>query len=325
VTDDGIGGMTGQPDRGFVPSDGMWPHGLGGEYDADMAPEPVRLPADGDTVGQWAIPFVVEDAADESGEYSLGVPVADLVAPAGDPARPAPSVDGSADGSADDLADGPAEGRPSEHPTASYVLHVNGVDRPVTGAWLGESLLYVLRERLGLAGAKDGCEQGECGACSVRVDGRLIASCLTPAATAAGCEILTVEGLGCDGRPSDVQCALSASSAVQCGFCLPGMAMAIHDLLEGNHEPSELETRQALSGNLCRCSGYRGVLHAVRDVVATRQASVPADADAADVPQDAADDQHDQQDTEAARIPHQGAPPPTADGESTGWADGGMA
>jgi aerobic-type carbon monoxide dehydrogenase small subunit (CoxS/CutS family) len=320
VTDDGIGGMTGQPDQGFVPSDGMWHQGLGGEYGSDMAPESSRAPADGDTAGQWAIPFVVEDATDESGEYSLGVSVAGLAAPAGDSAQLGPW--------ADDPADDPAEGPPSEHPTASYVLHVNGVDRPVTGAWLGESLLYVLRERLGLAGAKDGCEQGECGACSVRVDSRLIASCLMPAATAAGSEILTVEGLSCDGRPSDVQCALAASSAVQCGFCLPGMAMAIHDLLEGNHEPSELETRQALSGNLCRCSGYRGVLHAVRDVVAARRAFVPAAADtagAADVPQSAVDDQHDQQDIEAARIPHQGAPSSAADRGSSGWADGSMA
>ena len=92
-----------------------------------------------------------------------------------------------------------------EHPLASYVLRVNGADRPVTDAWIGESLLYVLRERLGLAGAKDGCSQGECGACNVQVDGRLVASCLVPAATAAGSEVRTVEGLAADGEPSDVQ------------------------------------------------------------------------------------------------------------------------
>src|SRR5205807_9859846 len=97
----------------------------------------------------------------------------------------------------------------SEHPVASYMLRVNGTDRPVTDAWLGESLLYVLRERLGLAGAKDGCEQGECGACSVQVDGRLVASCLVPAVTAAGSEVRTVEGLAVDGQPSDVQRALA--------------------------------------------------------------------------------------------------------------------
>ena len=117
----------------------------------------------------------------------------------------------------------------------------------------------MLRERLGLAGAKDGCSQGECGACNVQVDGRLVASCLVPAVTAAGSEVRTVEGLAVDGQPSDVQRALAACGAVQCGFCVPGMAMTVHDLLEGNPAPTELETRQALCGNLCRCSGYRGV------------------------------------------------------------------
>ncbi|WP_424570549.1 (2Fe-2S)-binding protein [Streptomyces sp. CH-036] len=182
---------------------------------------------------------------------------------------------------------------PSEHPAASYLLHVNGVDRPVSDAWIGESLLYVLRERLGLAGAKDGCSQGECGACNVQVDGRLVASCLVPAATAAGSEVRTVEGLAVDGEPSDVQRALSACGAVQCGFCIPGMAMTVHDLLEGNHAPTELETRAALCGNLCRCSGYRGVLDAVADVVAAREANAEAAATAA---------------PDEARIPHQAEP-----------------
>ncbi|MDF6020726.1 2Fe-2S iron-sulfur cluster-binding protein [Streptomyces sp. JH34] len=183
---------------------------------------------------------------------------------------------------------------PSEHPSTSYVLHVNGADRPVSDAWIGESLLYVLRERLGLAGAKDGCSQGECGACNVQVDGRLVASCLVPAATTAGSEVRTVEGLAVDGEPSDVQRALAECGAVQCGFCIPGMAMTVHDLLEGNHAPSELETRQALCGNLCRCSGYRGVLDAVRDVVAAREA---ADGTVTAAPDDA-----------EPRIPHQAAP-----------------
>lgn len=172
-----------------------------------------------------------------------------------------------------------------EHPHTSYTLRVNGVDRPVTGSWIGESLLYVLRERLGLAGAKDGCSQGECGACNVQVDGRLVASCLVPAATAAESEVRTVEGLATDGEPSDVQRAMAKCGTVQCGFCIPGMCMTVHDLLEGNHAPTELETRQALAGNLCRCSGYRGVLEAVRDVVAEREASAAATAaDGADGP-----------------------------------------
>ncbi|MFF2020877.1 2Fe-2S iron-sulfur cluster-binding protein [Streptomyces sp. NPDC058171] len=163
-----------------------------------------------------------------------------------------------------------------EHPLISYTLRVNGVDRPVTEAWIGESLLYVLRERLGLAGAKDGCSQGECGACNIQVDGRLVASCLVPAATTAGSEIRTVEGLAADGRPSDVQRALARCGAVQCGFCVPGMAMTVHDLLEGNPAPTEREARQALCGNLCRCSGYRGVLEAVREVVEEREAHAAA-------------------------------------------------
>lgn len=181
----------------------------------------------------------------------------------------------------------------NDHPLAAYVLRVNGVERPVTDAWIGESLLYVLRERLGLAGAKDGCSQGECGACNVQVDGRLVASCLVPAVTAAGSEVRTVEGLAADGQPSDVQRALAKCGAVQCGFCIPGMAMTVHDLLEGNPAPTDLETRQALCGNLCRCSGYRGVLDAVRDVVAEREAHA-ADGHSGD--------------GDEARIPHQAGP-----------------
>ncbi|MFE3180786.1 2Fe-2S iron-sulfur cluster-binding protein [Streptomyces violascens] len=222
--------------------------------------------------------------------------------------RPVPEA--AADpGTADDPAPEPVvETAPApdlEHPRASYVLRVNGADRPVTEAWVGESLLYVLRERLGLAGAKDGCSQGECGACNVQVDGRLVASCLVPAATTAGSEVRTVEGLATNGEPSDVQRALAESCAVQCGFCIPGMAMTVHDLLEGNHAPTELETRQALCGNLCRCSGYRGVLDAVKDVVAGREAAgaVPA---------------------EEARIPHQ-APPGAGSAKPPHTHDGGMA
>ena len=211
----------------------------------------------------------------------------------------APQGPSAADGesAADDAggeehAEGEAEAV-DDHPLASYVLRVNGGDRPVTDAWIGESLLYVLRERLGLAGAKDGCSQGECGACNVQVDGRLVASCLVPAVTAAGSEVRTVEGLAQDGRPSDVQRALARCGAVQCGFCVPGMAMTVHDLLEGNPAPTELETRQALCGNLCRCSGYRGVLDAVNEVVAEREAHIAADAET---------------DGDEARIPHQAGP-----------------
>ncbi|MFD0225164.1 2Fe-2S iron-sulfur cluster-binding protein [Streptomyces hirsutus] len=190
-----------------------------------------------------------------------------------------------------------------DHPLASYVLRVNGTDRPVTDAWIGESLLYVLRERLGLAGAKDGCSQGECGACNVQVDGRLVASCLVPAVTAAGSEVRTVEGLAQDGRPSDVQRALARCGAVQCGFCVPGMAMTVHDLLEGNPAPTRLETRQALCGNLCRCSGYRGVVEAVQEVVAEREALAEAGQDGARGTGRGAGGE-----TGEFRIPHQAGP-----------------
>ncbi|MCB5167285.1 hypothetical protein LG634_20880 [Streptomyces bambusae] len=239
-------------------------------------------------------------AADGHGTDGAGAALADPQgSPAEEPGHTAgDGTDGhgtaygtAAAGSAEDAVADPHE----EHPYASYVLRVNGADRPVTGAWIGESLLYVLRERLGLAGAKDGCSQGECGACAVQVDGRLVASCLVPAATAAGSEVRTVEGLATDGELSDVQQALCRSGAVQCGFCVPGMAMTIHDLLEGNHAPSELETRQALCGNLCRCSGYRGVLEAVREVVAEREAAAGDPADGADP-------------APGLRVPHQ-APP----------------
>ncbi|MER8028566.1 2Fe-2S iron-sulfur cluster-binding protein [Streptomyces bauhiniae] len=202
----------------------------------------------------------------------------------------AEAVDGAEEDAEDEAPPPPPQ---DEHPLASYVLRVNGADRPVTDAWIGESLLYVLRERLGLAGAKDGCSQGECGACNVQVDGRLVASCLVPAVTAAGSEVRTVEGLASSGHPSDVQRALARCGAVQCGFCVPGIAMTLHDLLEGNPAPTELETRQALCGNLCRCSGYRGVLDAVRDVVAEREAGIGADLE----PDDG-----------TARIPHQAGP-----------------
>ncbi|MEU5954119.1 2Fe-2S iron-sulfur cluster-binding protein [Streptomyces sp. NPDC047525] len=237
-------------------------------------------------------------------------------------AEPEAEADGETDPDPDPEPAAGATALSDEHPLCSYVLRVNGADRPVTDAWIGESLLYVLRERLGLAGAKDGCSQGECGACNVQVDGRLVASCLVPAATAAGSEVRTVEGLAVDGRPSDVQRALAACGAVQCGFCVPGMAMTLHDLLEGNPAPSDLETRRALCGNLCRCSGYRGVLDAVQEVVAEREASAAAAEPVA---------QGDQ--PGEPRIPHQAGPgaggvnPTAQDGTYEGpyGQDGGQA
>lgn len=249
------------------------------EAEASAADEPATEPTPSATSSAAPEPGATPTPAPVDGQAEDAAPTPaseDTAAAAQDPApeaepEPDPSHDIAHDPAHDPVA-APLD-VPSEHPAASYTLHVNGVDRPVSDAWIGESLLYVLRERLGLAGAKDGCSQGECGACNVQVDGRLVASCLVPAATAAGSEVRTVEGLAVDGEPSDVQRALAACGAIQCGFCIPGMAMTVHDLLEGNHAPSELETRQALCGNLCRCSGYRGVLDAVADVVASREAT----------------------------------------------------
>lgn len=155
----------------------------------------------------------------------------------------------------------------SEH----YQLRVNGENRLVNDAWLGESLLYVLRERLGLAGTKNACEQGECGSCSVLLDGVLVCSCLVLAASAIDCEISTVESLAPDGDLSDVQQAFVEAGAVQCGFCTPGLIMTVHDLLDQNPSPTDLEVREAISGNLCRCTGYVRIFDAVQRVASERQ------------------------------------------------------
>ena len=151
-----------------------------------------------------------------------------------------------------------------------YALHVNGSRREVRDAWVGESLLYVLRERLGLLGSKGACEQGECGSCSVLVDGDLVCSCLCLAASFAGREIVTIEGVAPPGAPSDVQQAFVDAGAVQCGFCTPGLIVAAHALLERNAEPSEYEIREELSGNICRCTGYGRIIDAVQRVALAR-------------------------------------------------------
>ncbi len=158
----------------------------------------------------------------------------------------------------------------------TYDLTVNGTEHHVPGAWLGESLLYVLRERLGLPGAKNACEQGECGSCSVLVDGALVCSCLVLGAAAVGTEITTVESLADDGALSDVQQAFVDAGAVQCGFCTPGLVMAVDDLLRNDASPTELEIREAISGNLCRCTGYGRVVEAVR-VAVRRRSDVAVD------------------------------------------------
>ena len=141
---------------------------------------------------------------------------------------------------------------------------VNGEPREADGVWEGESLLHVLRERLGLPGAKNACEQGECGSCSVYLDGRLVCACLVLAGQAEGREVTTVEGLAPEGELSPVQTAFLEAGAVQCGFCTPGLIVATDDLLGRNPEPTDGEIREALAGNLCRCTGYEKILDAVR-------------------------------------------------------------
>jgi aerobic carbon-monoxide dehydrogenase small subunit len=153
-----------------------------------------------------------------------------------------------------------------------YALRVNGADHEVRDAWAGESLLYVLRERLGLFGSKGACEQGECGSCSVLVDGELVCACLALAAGMTGREITTIEGIAPPGAPTDVQQAFVDAGAVQCGFCTPGLVMAAHRLLDTTTEPSELAIREALSGNICRCTGYGRIIDAVQRVAVARTA-----------------------------------------------------
>ncbi|MGH8774833.1 MAG: (2Fe-2S)-binding protein [Jiangellaceae bacterium] len=147
---------------------------------------------------------------------------------------------------------------------------VNGEARQVENVWEGESLLYVLRERMGLPGSKNACEQGECGSCSVYLDDELVCACLVAAGQAEEREVRTVEGLA-DGDALDpVQQAYLDAGAVQCGFCTPGLIVATHDLLERVGTPDDAEIREALAGNLCRCTGYEKILDAVRSAAARK-------------------------------------------------------
>jgi len=142
-------------------------------------------------------------------------------------------------------------------------MTVNGVLREAD-VWPGESLLFALRERLGLPGSKNACEQGECGSCSILMDGTLVCACLVLAAQADGHDLVTVEGLGEDGALHPVQEAFVEAGAVQCGFCTPGLVVAVADLLRRDATPSDDAIREALSGNLCRCTGYAKIFDAVR-------------------------------------------------------------
>jgi len=151
---------------------------------------------------------------------------------------------------------------------------VNGVAHSVDHVWALESLLDFLRERVGLRGTKNACEQGECGSCSVHVDGVLVCSCLVAAGQVEGCSVVTVEGLASDGELHPVQRAFVDAGAVQCGFCTPGMIVAAHSLLSGNPDPDDLTVREELSGNLCRCTGYQKILDAVH-LAAERAGAAP--------------------------------------------------
>ena len=142
---------------------------------------------------------------------------------------------------------------------------VNGFQHQADDVWPGESLLFVLRERMGLPGSKNACEQGECGSCTVYLDGVPVCACLVAAGQADGRDIVTVEGLaGVDGSLHPVQQAFIEAGAVQCGFCTPGLLVAAHDLLARDPDPADADVREALAGNLCRCTGYEKILEAVR-------------------------------------------------------------
>jgi carbon-monoxide dehydrogenase small subunit len=141
---------------------------------------------------------------------------------------------------------------------------LNGTEHVVDDVWEGESLLYLLRERVGLPGAKNACEQGECGSCTVYLDDLPVCSCLVAAGQANGRQVTTVEGLAEGGELHPVQRAFLECGAVQCGFCTPGLIMSTHDLLARCPRPSDPEIREALAGNLCRCTGYEKILDAVR-------------------------------------------------------------
>jgi aerobic carbon-monoxide dehydrogenase small subunit len=145
------------------------------------------------------------------------------------------------------------------------ICTINGERRVADDVWEGESLLYVLRERLGLPGSKNACEQGECGSCTVVMDGVTVCACLVAAGQAAGRDIQTVEGLAGDGALHPVQEAFAEAGAVQCGFCTPGLIVATDDLLRRVPKPDDAQIREALAGNICRCTGYAKIVQAVHE------------------------------------------------------------
>jgi carbon-monoxide dehydrogenase small subunit len=148
-------------------------------------------------------------------------------------------------------------------------LRVNGRERAVATA-PHRTLLQLLREDLGLTGTKEGCSIGECGSCTVLLDGRPVNACLVLAVTAAGHAVETIEGLGDARHPHPVQRAFVEAGAVQCGFCTPGMVLTAKAFLDEHPRPTETEVRRAISGNLCRCTGYEKIVQAILDAAAAR-------------------------------------------------------
>lgn len=155
-----------------------------------------------------------------------------------------------------------------------YVLAIDGIDHPVEGAEVGESLLAVLRERIGLAAVKDGCRAGTCGACAVLVDGELRNACLTLAVTVSGRRVSTAAGLA-GGEPGDLARAMATAAAIQCGYCTPAMVLAASALLDGRPDPSDAEIRAGLAGVECRCAGYGRLVEAVAATARARAAAAP--------------------------------------------------
>lgn len=153
-----------------------------------------------------------------------------------------------------------------------YRLTVDGTEHEVAGAWWFDSLLTVLRDRLGVRGPKAACEHGRCGACTVRLDGDLVCACLVPAAAAAGAQVVTIASVrGPDGGPTDVQTAFVEQGATQCGYCTPGFVLAVTDLLEREPDPDREQILEALYGNVCRCTGYGRIIAAVEQVARERR------------------------------------------------------
>lgn len=255
-----------------VAEPGPGPSGPGVGDAADAAPSP----AFGFPVPRVGAPVREGDALPQP-LHLAGVlsPVA-LGGHPGYPSTPGPEFFGAVGDASATVSPGGAEPEAPGGPVVSYTLRVNGAMHVVDNAWLGESLLHVLRERLGLPGAKEGCGQGVCGTCTVLVDGAPVVSCMVPSATLGDREVITIEGLTAQGVPTAIQEALIAHGAVQCGFCVPGVVVSAQALLARIPHPDEATVRRALAGHPCRCVGPNRMVAAVCAVAAGEPADAPA-------------------------------------------------